>query len=129
MLFRKFYITAACIVSFSQTLAAETTIPINFIGDWCYSSEENTTANYKLPSWTENGICKKILSIQQYGFHSEGKNCEPIKIKLSRDTAPSGTGYTAIITARCQPDGPPTEGKVQTFEFYRYKGNLYVTPQ
>ena len=48
-------------------------------------------------------------------------------MRLTKDTAPSGTAYIAMVTARCQPDGPVTAGKLQTFEFNRYKGNLSVT--
>jgi hypothetical protein len=48
-------------------------------------------------------------------------------MRLVKDTAPSGTAYIVTVTARCQPDGPVTAGKLQTFEFNRYKGNLTVT--
>jgi hypothetical protein len=48
-------------------------------------------------------------------------------MQLGKKTAPSGTAYTAAITARCQPDGPVTEGKIQKFELNRYKGHLTVT--
>ena len=41
---------------------------------------------------------------------SLNRHCEPVNMRLTRETAPSGTGYTAIITARCQPDGPVTAG-------------------
>ena len=83
--------------------------------------------SYTLPSWTEDGHCTKILSIDQYGFHGEGRNCEPVSVRLTSKTAPSGTAYLAVVTARCQPDGPVTEGELQSFEFNRYKGNLSVT--
>jgi len=69
----------------------------------------------------------KFLSINQYSFYGAGRHCEPVKMRLTTDTAPSGTAYIAIVTARCQPDGPVTAGKIQTFEFNRYKGNLTVT--
>jgi hypothetical protein len=40
-------------------------------------------------------------------------------------------GHAALMsqpnTARCQPDGPVTTGVLQTFELYRYKGNLSIT--
>jgi hypothetical protein len=120
-------VLAATVIACSPARAAEKTIPINFIGEWCFSSEENKTTSYKLPSWTEDGHCTKILSIEQYGFYGEGRHCEPVNLRLAKDTAPSGTAYTATITARCQPDGPVTAGVLQTFEFYRYKGNLTVT--
>ena len=120
-------VLAATVIACSPARAAEKTIPINFIGEWCFSSEENKTTSYKLPSWTEDGHCTKILSIEQYGFYGEDRHCEPVNLRLAKDTAPSGTAYTATITARCQPDGPVTAGVLQTFEFYRYKGNLTVT--
>jgi hypothetical protein len=69
----------------------------------------------------------KILSIEQYGFFGEGRHCEPVNMRLTTDTAPPGTAYIATVTARCQPDGSVTAGKLQTFEFNRYKGNLTVT--
>ena len=100
---------------------------INFVGDWCYSSQENKTTSYTLPSWTEGGHCTKILSINQYGFYGEGRNCEPVSVRLTSNAAPSGTAYIAMVTARCQPDGPVTTGTLQNFEFNRYKGNLSVT--
>jgi hypothetical protein len=57
----------------------------------------------------------------------EGRHCEPVNMRLVKDTPPSGTAYIATVTARCQPDGPVTAGKPQTFEFNRYKANLTVT--
>ena len=100
-------------------------MPIDFVGDWCFRED----TNYSLPSWTEDGHCTNILSIDKYGFYfvSEEKHCEPMNIRLTKETAPSGTAYIAIVTARCQPDGPVTAGKRQTFEFNRYKGNMWVT--
>jgi hypothetical protein len=118
---------AAGIIACSHARAAEKTMPINFIGEWCYSSQENNTTSYTLPSWTEDGRCTKILSIDQYSFYGEGRNCEPVNVRLTTNTAPSGTAYIAMVTARCQPDGPVTAGKLQAFEFNRYKGNLTVT--
>ena len=64
---------AAAVVACSHASAAEKTIPINFVGDWCFASLENKTTSYLLPSWTEDGHCTKILSIDQYGFHGEGR--------------------------------------------------------
>jgi len=97
------------------------------VGDWCYASQDNATTAYALPSWTEGGRCTKILSVYEYGFHAQGMNCEPVNISLRKDVAPSGTAYIAQITARCQPDGPVTAGKLQSFKFERYKGHLSVT--
>jgi hypothetical protein len=91
------------------------------------ASEEKNVTSYTLPSWTEGGICTTIISIDQNGFHGEGRSCEPVNIGLKTNTAPSGTAYIATVTASCQPDGPVTAGKLQTLEFNRYKGNLTVT--
>jgi hypothetical protein len=109
--------------------AAEKTMTIDFVGDWCFDSQDKNVSWYKLPSWTEGGHCEGILSINKWGwYHADGsEHCEPIKVQLSQDTAPSGTGYTARVTARCQPDGPVTAGKLRSFEFHRYKGSLSVT--
>ena len=96
-------------------------MPIDFVGDWCFSSVEDRTTEYKSPSWIEDGHCTKILSI------NEGRSCEPVNLRLSKNTAQSGTAYTAVVTARCQKDGPVTTGVLQTFEFLRYKGTLTVT--
>jgi uncharacterized protein YecT (DUF1311 family) len=129
MMLRTVCIAAAGVIACSHASAAEKTIPINFVGDWCYTSQENKTTSYVLPSWTEDGHCTKILSINQYSFYGEGQHCEPVILRLTTDTAPSGTAYMATVTALCQPDGPVTAGKLQTFEFNRYKGNLTVTTE
>jgi hypothetical protein len=127
MMLRIVSIAAAGIIACSHARAAEKTMPINFIGEWCYSSQESKTTSYKLPSWTEDGRCTKILSIDQYGFSGEDRHCEPVNMRIMTNTAPSGAAYIATVTAHCQPDGPVTAGKLQTFEFNRYKGNLTVT--
>jgi hypothetical protein len=127
MMLRTVCVAAASLIASSHASAAEKTMPINFIGDWCYLSQEDKTTSYQLPSWIEGGRCTKILSIDQYSFFGEGRHCEPVNMRLTKDTAPSGTAYIATVTARCQPDGSVTAGKLQTFEFNRYKGNLTVT--
>jgi hypothetical protein len=127
MMLRMLCFAAAGVVALGHARAAEKTMSIHFVGDWCYESEEGTTTTYTLPSWTEGGLCTKILSINEYGFYGQGSNCEPETISLTENTAQSGTAYIAEITARCQPDGPVTEGKLQTFKFERYKGHLTVT--
>ncbi len=127
MMLRILCFAAAGFVTFEHACAAERTMSIHFVGDWCFESAENTTTTYALPSWTEGGLCKKILSVNEYGFYGEGRGCEPVKTSLKKDTAPSGTAYIGRVTARCQPDGPPTAGALQTFEFSRYKGHLSVT--
>jgi hypothetical protein len=127
-------VAAAVVIACSHARAAEKTMSIDFVGDWCFDAEMTKSSPkneswYKLPSWTEGGLCKGILSITKYGWHhADGsEHCEPIKVQLSKDTAPSGTGYTAKVTARCQPDGSVTAGNLRTFELHRYKGNLSVT--
>lgn len=127
MILRSICAAAAVIITGSHARAVEKTMPINLIGEWCYSSQEKEMTSYTLPSWTEDGHCTKILSIEQYGFYGEGSHCELVSVRLTTDTAPSGTAYIAMVTARCQRDGPVTAGKLQSFEFNRYKGNLSVT--
>jgi hypothetical protein len=109
----------------SDAHAQMPTMPIDFVGEWCFNNQENLSMNYMLPSWTEEGHCKKILSVSKHGFGFENKSyCEPLKIQLSKDTAPSGTAYIAMITARCHAAATQI---VQAFKFERYKGNLTVT--
>lgn len=102
-------------------------MPIHFVGDWCFESEDAATTTYALPSWTEGGVCTKILSVNEYRFYGQGNNCDPLDVSLKKDTAPSGTAYVARVTASCQPDGPVVAGKRQLFVFERYKGHLSVT--
>jgi hypothetical protein len=125
-------VAAAVFIACSQARASEKTMPIDFVGDWCSPSRDDAaknTAVYTLPSWTEDRHCTDILSIDKYGFYfiSKKRYCEPVNMRLEKDTAPSGTACTATVTARCQPDGPVTEGKIQSFGFNRYKGHLSVT--
>ena len=129
MMFRSICVAAAGVIASSHARAVEKTMPIDFIGEWCYSAqEEDKTTSYTLPSWTEDGHCTKILSIDQYSFEAEGKYCEPVSVRLTTDTGPRGTGYIAMVTARChQLAGASTAGELQSFEFNRYKGNLSVT--
>lgn len=112
----------------AQTVAADVTMPIMFVGDWCYGDKENATTNYRLPSWSDDGLCKRILSIDPWSFYSQdGWNCEPLKVRQKKDCAPSGCAYEASVIARCRPNGPTTPGAITEFKFSRYKGNLYVT--
>lgn len=127
MIFRISCVGLACQVTLGQAYSAEKTMPIHFVGDWCYQEEQDKTTTYALPSWIEGGHCTKILSINEYRFYGQGSHCEPLNISLKKDVAPSGTAYIAQITARCQPDGPVTAGKIQTYELSRYKGRLSVT--
>jgi hypothetical protein len=105
-----------------QPAGSAVQMPIDFVGDWC---RDDDATSYVLPSWTD-GHCKNILSIDKYGFNDEDKTCEPVRIKVGKEFAHTGTTYTAIVTARCQPDGPVTAGELRTFEFSRYKGHLDV---
>ena len=127
MISRIAFVAAVGVIACNHARAAEQTLSINFVGDWCYASQEKNVTSYTLPSWTEGGICTKILSIDENGFHGEGRSCDPTNISLKKNTAPSGTAYIATVTASCQADGPIVPGKIQTFEFNRYKGNLTVT--
>jgi hypothetical protein len=127
-------VAAAVVTACSHArAAAEKTMqmPIDFVGDWCFSDRDKKTASYRLPSWMGNERCTNILSIVKYGFYfpEESLNCDPVAMRLGKDVAPSGTAYLATITARCYPDGPVTAstGKLKTFEIYRYKGNLEIT--
>ena len=126
-MFRIFFAVIAGIIACGQAAAAQKTIPIMYVGDWCHESLDRKTTNYQLPSWTEGGICKKILSINPWTFYAEGWHCEPTKVREKKDCAPSGCAFIAVVVARCQPDGTVTRGKRKVFEFSRYKGNLSVT--
>ena len=123
-------IAAAAHAAFNGHASAQKnlTMPIQFVGEWCFAfREEENKTNYTLPSWTEDGHCTNIFAIDMYGFCYEKNICEAVKMQLGKETAPSGTSYTATITARCMPAGPVTAGKLQAFKFERYKGNLFVT--
>jgi hypothetical protein len=122
-------VAAPAVIACSHARAAEKTMPIDFVGDWCFQSQDAANTAYTLPSWTEEGHCTGILSIDKYGFYfvSKARYCEPLNMELGKHVAPSGTEYSATVTARCHPDGPVTAGEVQSFKFSRYKGNLSVT--
>ena len=123
-------VTAAAVIVCSPARGATKTMPIDLVGEWC--KEDGAPENeawFNLPSWTPDGKCTGILAIDQYGFYfrDQQKRCEPQKITTGKSTAPTGGDYSTTITARCRPDGPPTKGQLQTFDFYRYKGRLTVT--
>ena len=111
----------------SVAMPGSLSMPIDFIGEWCSPFRDKSKSMYTLPSWTDEGKCTDILSINKHGFYfnSENIHCEPVSILLGKDTAPSGTTYEAIVSARCQVDGP-TVGKLRIFEFSRYKGHLII---
>ena len=106
------------------------TMPIEFVGEWCFASQENQTTYYSLPSWIEDGHCTKIIGIDQYGWFDDTESCQALKVHLTHDTAPSGTSYMATVTARCNPNNvvisSPQQTTIKTFEFGRHKGNLTV---
>ena len=121
-------IAAAVVAALNSHASAQKILmPIDFIGEWCFSAREDNKTNYTLPSWTEDGHCTNIFAIHKYGFYYEKNNCEVVKMQLGKDTAPSGTSYRATITARCEPEGPLAISKLRTFTFDRYKGNLWVS--
>jgi hypothetical protein len=124
---RATFLAAAAVIACSHAHAAEPSMTINLVGDWCYESQEGNAKSYTLPSWTEDGRCKKILSIGENIFYGEGRTCDLANIRVTKKVAPSGTAYTALVIAHCQPDGPVVQGTRETLEFYRYKGRLTVT--
>ncbi len=110
-------------------------MPIDFIGEWCTPSEDGNTTEYTLPSWTADGKCTDILSIDQWefgfglGIHDANKieiYCRPDSIRTKQDTAPSGTAYFATISATCYPGTHPDQRTRRTFDFERYKGRLTI---
>jgi hypothetical protein len=62
-LLRIIWVAAVVVIACTPARAVEKTMPIDFVGDWCFSSVEDKTTEYKLPSWIEDGHCTKILSI------------------------------------------------------------------
>jgi hypothetical protein len=128
---KRLLITAAAVVALATpSLAAETSMSADFVGDWCfgdgYDSQTKET-NYRLPSWTQDGCDKtKILSIGRYGFTFNywDLDCGVVSVRYTKDTAPSGTAFIAKVTAKCLRNAQ--NPKTKTFEFNRYKGNLYV---
>jgi hypothetical protein len=124
------FVAAAMVALVSPVAQATPQIPIYFVGDWCFEAQDGQTISFLLPSWSEKGACRKILSVTPHEFFGAGHHCDPVEeARISLDAAPSGEVYTATITARCWPDGPASDGKIRTIEFRRYKGNLQVTPR
>jgi hypothetical protein len=80
----------------SDARGAEKTMTIDFVGEWCFDSQDKNVSWYKLPSWTEGGHCTEILSINKYGFYGENRHCEPVKMRLERSVAPSGALGTPL---------------------------------
>ena len=68
-----------------QAGAAEATMTIDFVGDWCLSSREGNEFQYQLPSWrSPSESCTDIFSINKYGFYINGLelNCDPVSMRL-----------------------------------------------
>jgi hypothetical protein len=109
MTMRKLLIAAVALAALAGSAnAAEKYLPmtIDFVGDWCFDNEDAQGAYYKLPSWIE-GQCKNILSINKWAFSFTDDDlfCQPVAIKTSSDTAPSGTNYDMMVSARCWRSG------------------------
>jgi hypothetical protein len=121
-----FLTVVAVLIACEQAAAKDANMPIMFVGDWCYGMQEGQTTDYTLPSWTEGGICKKILSIRPWDFYTEGWNCSPMQLRENKHCAPSGCSYEASIVALCLPDGPATKRTQKHFKLIRYKGNLQM---
>ena len=114
-----------------------TKMPDVLINEWCSNSDIPPEKNkggvkteYRLPSWTTDGHCTDILAITPWDFWQGDLSCDPIKVRIKEDTAPSGTAYDITVTARCQRNGPqgaPMTTTFETFRFERYKGSMSVT--
>lgn len=132
------FIAVAILCSTAAQAAPLKQMPIDFVGEWCNGETFEGETNWKLPSWVDEeeggGKCTNILSVDKYEFrmviNKKSLTCSPDAIRMKSDTAPSGTAYLATINARCMtlnngvPESQP--GKPATFEFRRYKGNIYV---
>jgi hypothetical protein len=113
--------------------AAEPIMPVYFAGDWCLREDSARLTDYRLPSWAKDGECShdKILSVDAGGFGDDNIVCELTKAVRVRiyPTTRGMTQYTALIVARCNEDAannPNAIRKLRTFEFTRYKGNLWI---
>jgi hypothetical protein len=90
---------AAVLAAMSSAHAAEKMVPmpIDFVGDWCFSQIDKNVTDYQLPSWAANGCSQdKILSVTKGGFIDRGHAfayCEPANIRQSRDVAQTGITY------------------------------------
>lgn len=128
---KKLLLAAALAVAFAgHAGAAEVTMPIDVVGDWCLVGQEGGETQYQLPSWRlQHDTCEHILSINKYGFYHDdrGLNCDAVTVSVGKYVAHTGIGGT--VKLRCQPNGvvTATSGKLMTFKFWRYKGNMEVT--
>ncbi|BAL78928.1 hypothetical protein [Bradyrhizobium cosmicum] len=128
----RFACAAVIAASFARVHAVQLKqMPIDFVGEWCNGSTFEGQTNWTLPSWVEeDGKCTNILSVSKYDFNMViGKvsfSCVPDAIRQNQETAPSGTTYLATINAHCTTDTESGRGRPATFEFSRYKGNIYI---
>jgi hypothetical protein len=64
---KKLLLSAATAILMSVTAshATEKYVPmtIDFVGDWCFNSEDNNETNYQLPSWHQDSPCRNIFSV------------------------------------------------------------------
>jgi hypothetical protein len=119
------------VVACSHARAAENQMPIDFVGEWCTPTKDGNTTEYTLPSWTNEGKCTEILSVDRWGFafNMGGEKeiyCSPESIRTKQDTAPSGTAYLATILATCAAGDTLDRKSHRTYEFKRYKGRLTI---
>ena len=109
----------------------EKNIPSDFFGEWCYVGDNgNGGINYRLPSWSEPGLCDKkdkLLNISGQTFGADEIYCDlTSKVKVTEECAPSGCGTTAKFTASCYPGSNPNAKSTFKIEIGRYKGNLDI---
>ena len=122
-------LTAAAVLIIMITTAQAAEISTDFVGEWCFSGADSIGHSYSLPSW-QNGECNQILSISKRGLNfidkkggEENIPCDVTAVQYSKDTAPSGTGYTTKVRTKCMIDG---KSKAIAYELYRYKGTLWI---
>jgi hypothetical protein len=123
-------------ITFAEVVPAKPLkqMSIDFVGEWCNGSTNRGESNWTLPSWvgeeTNGGKCGNILSVTRYDFsmtiEKTSFQCYPDSVRERENTAPSGTGYTATVIAHCAIGDEQGLGRPMTFEFNRYKGNIYI---
>jgi len=98
-------------------------MPIQFVGQWCNDNREGSDSTWQLPSWHKGQPCEEILSIDEFYFSDGGLSCEPVRVRLRKDPGARGASYTAVVTARCVPDGgsfdPPGAGHLPLRALHR----------
>ena len=68
----------------------EKNIPSDFFGEWCYVGDNgNGGINYRLPSWSEPGLCDrkdKLLNISAQTFGADEIYCDlTSKVKVTEE--------------------------------------------